>query len=587
MSEKKQRKSFKELLHIFEFALEYKGTFAIGLVFLFLSSATVLVFPFVTGKMVDAATGESDWWLKDINIIALGLIGILLLQSIFSYLRVYLFSLVSEKTMAKIRTTLYNKLITLHIPFFEERRTGELISRITSDTSQLQDVLSTGLAEFFRQITTMIIGITIILVTSPKLTLVMLSTFPALIIVAYFFGKFIKKLSKETQDNLANSNVIVEETLHAIQIVKAYTNEWFESKRYAKSQEDVVDIAMKTAKYRGAFISFIIFGLFGAIVLVLWYGAQLITEGEITIGDLTSFLIYTTFIGGSIGGFGEIYSRIQKALGASERIREIIGEDHEVDLATIRSSFKPKGKIQFDQVAFSYPSRKETEVLKSISLQIAPGQQVAFVGPSGSGKSTIARLLLRFYHLASGKILIDDQNIEDINISDLRSAISIVPQEVILFGGTIKENIAYGKPDAKNEEIRAAAEKANALEFIDQLSEGMKTIIGEKGIKLSGGQRQRISIARAILKDPAILVLDEATSSLDASSEKLVQEALDNLMKGRTSIVIAHRLATIKNADKIFVIQDGTIVEQGLHSELINTNDGLYQRLSKLQFELN
>ncbi len=578
-----QRRSFKEITKIFNFVWPYKITFLWGLLFLILSSITVLIFPYLTGKMVDAATGEANWWLDDINKIALGLIGIIVLQSIFSYLRVYLFAIVSQKTMANVRQTLYNKIITLPTTFFESRRTGELISRITADVEQIQSVVSTGLAEFFRQIATLIVGICIIFYTSPKLTLMMLSVVPVLVIAAIVFGKYIKKLAKKTQDEVALSNVIVEEAIQSIQIIKSFTNELFEIFKYKQAQNQIVSIALRTAKYRAAFIAFIIFGLFSAIVLVLWYGAQLILANEITIGDLTSFLIYTTFIGGSIGGLGDVYAQIQKAIGASERIKEILNEEEELDLTEQIDPVELTGKITFNKVQFYYPTRTDVTVLNNVSFEIESGQRIAFVGPSGAGKSTIVQLIMRFYNPNMGEIKIDDTNICNYNIQALRKNIAIVPQETILFGGTIKENILYGNTNAGDEAVKDAADKAYVTEFVERFPDGFDTMIGEKGIKLSGGQRQRIAIARAILKNPAILILDEATSSLDAASEKLVQQALDNLMTGRTSIIIAHRLSTIRKADHIYVLKNGKIVEKGNHEELIEKENGLYNELSKLQ----
>ncbi len=588
-TEEKKRIRFsdiRESSEIFRFIAPYRWAFIWGIVFLLLSSATTLVFPFVTGKLVDAATGKTNGLFDDINSIALGLVVVLFFQSIFSYLRVYLFAIVSEKSMADIRKELYNKIISMPIPFFEERRVGELVSRITSDVTQLQDTLSLTLAEFFRQMATLIVGVTIILITSTKLTLVMLATYPILVVSAIVFGKYIRKLSKQTQDALADANVVVDETFQAIHVVKAFTNEIHEASRYGTSMTSVVDYALKAAKFRGAFISFIIFGLFGGIVLVLWYGSFLVSQNEMTIGDLTAFIIYTTFIGGAVGGMGEVYSKIQKTIGASERLREILKSESESDLKSVTSTFGKisEGNIAFKNVLFSYPTRKDMQVLNDISFEINEGEKIALVGPSGAGKSTIVQLLLRYYSVSEGSISIDGKNINDYALSQLRSGIGIVPQEVILFGGTIKENILYGKITATESEIIDAAKKANAWNFIETFPDGLNTLVGERGVKLSGGQKQRIAIARAILKDPKILVLDEATSSLDAESESLVQQALDQLMHQRTTIIIAHRLSTIRKCDRIFVIDKGRIAETGNHHELIQQN-GIYSHLVSLQFQ--
>jgi len=577
----------KKSYAIFHFAAPYKNDFIIGLVVLMLSSVTVLTFPYVTGKLVDAATGKTEWWLGDINKIAAGLIGVLLLQGVFSYWRVMLFARVSEYAMGDIRKALFAKILTLPIPFFEQRRVGELVSRITTDVTQLQDTISLTLAEFLRQIATLIVGVAVIFITSPKLSLMMLATYPILIVVAVIFGKYIRKLSKQTQDALADSNVVVQETFQSVNIVKAFTNELFESRRFDKSIQSVVDFAMKSARYRAAFITFIIFGLFGGIVLVLWYGAMLVSRGEMTIGELTAFVLYTMFIGGAVGGMGEVYSKIQKTIGASERLQELLLEEPEPNLNLSKQpAQKLRGEIKFEGITFSYPSRKDIAVLKNISFHIKKGERVALVGPSGAGKSTIIQLLARFHKADSGNIFVDEKNATDYSLSELRKNIGIVPQDVILFGGTIRENIAYGNPDASEDEILAAAEKANAMEFIRTFPQKLDTIVGERGVKLSGGQKQRIAIARAILKDPAILVLDEATSSLDSASEALVQEALEELMKGRTSIIIAHRLSTIRKADNIFVLNKSELTEQGSHDELMKNEAGLYRHLVDLQFTL-
>jgi ABC transporter fused permease/ATP-binding protein len=586
---KANRFSFQELkksAEIFSFIKPYKGLFIVGCLFLLLSSFTSLMFPFVAGKLIDAATGNAKGILNNVNFIAASLIVVLLVQSIFSYARVWLFAVVTEKSMADVRKQLYNRIIAMPIPFFDRHRVGELISRITSDVTQLQETISLTLAEFFRQIATLVVGISIILITSTKLTLMMLATYPLIVVVAIVFGKYIRKLSKQTQDALADANVVVDETFQAINVVKAFTNEQYESKRFGTAIDKVVDFALSAAKYRGAFISFIIFGLFGGIVLVLWYGATLVSAGEMTIGDLTAFIIYTAFIGGSVGGMGEVYSKIQKTVGSSERLLEILKTAPEIDATkTIGTKTNINGKIIFDNVQFEYPTRKDVQVLKGVSFTIAEGEKVALVGPSGAGKSTIVQLLLRYYNIEAGTISIDDKNIQQLPPQELRSNIGIVPQEVILFGGTIKENILYGKIEATESELTEAARKANALQFIQSFPDGFNTVVGERGVKLSGGQKQRIAIARAILKNPKILVLDEATSSLDAESETLVQEALDELMKDRTTVIIAHRLSTIRKADRIMVIDKGQIIEQGNHELLMQNENGLYHHLVKLQFQ--
>jgi ABC-type multidrug transport system fused ATPase/permease subunit len=577
--------NLRNLLGVFRFVLPYRWVFLVGIISLFLSSATLLSFPFFAGKLLDVAQGKTNFIFTTITQIGLALIGILFFQSIFSFTRVYSFSVVSERTLADLRHAVYEKIIWLPQTFFDSRRVGELISRVTSDVGTLQDTFTFTLAELLRQILVLLIGIPLIFILTPKLTIFMLLTFPIIVVAALFFGKFIRKLSRKTQDQLASANVIVEETLQSIAVVKSFTNELFEVTRYRNSLMEVVQTALRTAKFRGLFISFSIFTLFGGIVAVSWYGALLVQSGEVTVGELFSFVLYTTFIGGSIAGLGDIYSQLQRSIGASERLLEILDEEDEH--TGMKNDLKLKGAIQFDHVRFSYPSRPDFQVLQDIHFSIRPGEKIALVGPSGSGKSTIINLLMRFYPIHEGAICADKKNIIEYALSDYRRNIGIVPQEVLLFGGTIRENIAYGKPGASEEEIIEAARKANALEFIDRFPEKLDTVVGDRGVKLSGGQRQRVAIARAILKDPSILVLDEATSSLDAKSEWLVQEALEKLMENRTTLVIAHRLSTIRKVDRILVIKEGRIVESGTHRELSTMENGIYNNLLKLQLEIS
>ncbi len=575
-------RSFSRLLGIFRFMLPHKWLFIFGLVCLVLSSGTMLSFPFFAGQLLDLASGKTIPFFSTIDQVALTLLGILLVQSFFSFTRVYAFSVTSERTLADVRQSIYEKILWLPIPFFDSRRVGELMSRITSDVGTLQDTFTVTMAELLRQTLTLIIGTVVIFVLAPQLTVFMLLTFPVLVILALVFGKYIRKLSRKTQDKLAEANVIVEESLQSIHVVKAFTNELYEQLRYKKSLKEVVNVAIRTAKYRGLFVSFVIFALFGGIVAVGWYGAHLVQSNALSIGELFSFIIYTSFIGGSIAGLGDIYTQLQRSVGASERLLEILDQPDEAEPV---SAFpvKLQGTIQFNSVSFSYPSRLEFGVLKNLNFRIRSGEKVALVGQSGAGKSTIINLLQRFYQVQEGSIEVDGQNIQTYNLTEYRKNLGIVPQEVILFGGTILENIAYGKPGASIDEIRLAAEKANALEFIESFPEQFNTVVGERGVKLSGGQRQRIAIARAILKDPSILLLDEATSSLDSQSEALVQQALEKLMEGRTTIIIAHRLSTIKKVDRIFVISEGQLAEMGSHNELTRVNNGIYNTLLKMQ----
>ena len=527
--ERKKRKfskeGFKKLIGIFRYVLPYRGRFIVGLVLLFISSSLLMAFPFVAGKLLDIASGKADWITQSITTAALMLIGILFFQAVLSFMRVMLFAQVTEKAMAGIRTDIFERILSLPMVFFDRRRAGELISRITNDISLLQDTLSVTLAELIRQVVVLIVGTAVIFFTTPKLSLFMLGTFPIIIIVAFFFGKFIRKLSKKTQDQLAAANVIVEETIQSISSVKSFTSESYEAGRFSSAINKAVDIALRGAKYRALFISFIIFAIFGGIVAIMWFGANLVQQGDMSVGDLLSFVLYTTFIGASIGGLGNLFGQVQKAMGASERVLEIQEEETE-DIVGETVPIDKTGSIVFERVEFSYPTRKEIQVIRGVSFEVGEGEKVALVGQSGAGKSTIVQLLMHFYAVDDGTIYIGNRQLTDLPLKTLRSAIGIVPQEVILFGGTLEENIRYGRPDASSVEIREAARKANALEFIETFPEGFNTMVGERGIKLSGGQRQRIAIARAILKDPKILILDEATSSLDAESEHLVQGAV-------------------------------------------------------------
>ena len=580
------RKKLKEAIRIFAFIRPYRWQFGLGMLMLVGSSLLFMVFPGAAGEMANKANGTPKF---DFSLWQYGMffLVILVIQGLFSFFRTILFATVSERGMADVRKALYGKLITQDYPYFEQRRIGELTSRITTDVEQLQNAFSVTLAEFIRQIVTLVAGVVIIAWLTPRLSIIMLLTFPVVVLVAFFFGRYIRKMSKKRQDILADTNTIVEETLQSFSVVKAFANEWLELQRYGKSIDAVVQVSLKFAVVRGLFFVFIITILFGAIFFILWQGALLVESGDMQVGDLFSFILYTGIIGGAIGGLGNLYTALAAAVGATERILEIIGRPSEVEPLAPDGSTLPRlgGAIAFEGVHFRYPGRPDVEVLKGISFQVEPNRKVALVGPSGAGKSTIIQLLLQFYEVSEGKILVDGKAAADYDLATWRRNIAVVPQEVILFGGSIRENILYGKPDATEEELIQAAEKANAMEFIRSFPEGLDTIVGERGIKLSGGQRQRIAIARAILRDPSILLLDEATSALDAESERLVQGALDVLMEGRTSIIIAHRLATIKNVDQIFVIDGGSIAESGTHTELIAMPNGLYRALATLQFD--
>ncbi|HTK19703.1 MAG TPA: ABC transporter transmembrane domain-containing protein, partial [Mucilaginibacter sp.] len=540
------RQTLKNVSKLLSYVRPYRGKFIAALFFLFLSSLVGLAFPSFLGGLIDAAQGKHTNKFLPATVQGIGLLALIVLfsQAFISFFRILWFVQIAERSLADIRRDTYFKLITLPMDFFANRRVGELNSRISADLSQIQDTLTTTLAEIIRQLVLLVGGITFLAIVSIKLTLSLLVVLPVLVVTAVLFGRFIRKISRQAQDKLAESNTIVEETLQGIANVKAFVNEAYESSRYGKNIREVANIAIRGAKYRGLFASFIVFGMFGAIVAVIAYGCLLVSNHELTVGELFKFALYAVFVGSAMGSFPELYANIQKSVGASERVLEILGEKgEEVSIDHAENEIKQKidGNIAFEDVNFHYPSRPEIEVLKGVSFEAQTGQKIAIVGPSGSGKSTMASLILQFYHPQSGLILFDHKPSDGYSLTDIRNQVAIVPQDVMLFGGTIQENIAYGKLSATKEDIIKAAQRGNAHQFIMSFPEGYDTVVGERGVKLSGGQRQRIAIARALLKNPSILILDEATSSLDSESERLVQEALEELMKNRTSIIIAHR----------------------------------------------
>lgn len=571
--------SLRKTFRLFRYVKPYWPEFALGLLFLLISSLAGLAFPKLLGNLVDP--GSNVNLMNGLNKAGVMLVAVLVGQAIFSFFRIILFVNVTEKTLATLRQTIYSHLIRLPMKFFLERRVGELSSRISSDISLLQETFTTTLAEFIRQMIIIVGGVVILLITSPKLTAFMLAILPVMMVAAVFFGKFIRRFSKQVQEQVAASNTVVEETLQGILNVKAFANEFFEIARYRQRTNEAARIGMKSGKYRGAFSSFIIMGIFGALVAVIWRGVSM----GMPTSSLLSFVLYSLFIGGSIAGLAEVYTNLQKSIGATEHLLEILDEPEEAisPVAEIAPENQLDGQISFRNISFHYPSRPDLTIMNNVSFDVYADQKIALVGPSGAGKSTIVSLLLRLYDPVSGSILFDGKESTAFPLSELRAQMAVVPQDVFLFGGTIGENIAYGKPGASVAEMEAAAKQANAWEFIQRFPLGLETVVGERGIQLSGGQRQRIAIARAVLKNPRILILDEATSALDSESERLVQDALDKLMEGRTSIVIAHRLATIREADKIIVLDKGHIVEEGTHSELIGL-DGLYRSLSDMQF---
>ena len=578
------KETLREAARLFGYLLPYKGKFVAAMAALLVSSSLGLTFPFLIGSLFNAALGAGKISLPMVASTAasgpfgalshrvdalslngvLGLLVVLLVtQAIFSYVQVIWFNEVGEQALVHIRRDTYSRLIALPMSFFAQRRVGELSSRISADLTQIEDTLTGATPQFLRQTTLLLGSLVFIILTSGRLTVVMLSCFPPIIIVAILLGKRMRAVSRQAQDRLAESNTVVEETLQGIANVKAFANETFEIGRYSASIAQFLTSVLRGVRYRAALVAFVIMAIFGAIVVVMWYGCTLMQAGQLSVGDMTRFTIYTSFVAGAVGSFADLYGQIQKTVGATARVRELLQEEPEPVVpagsapplifqsangrsctsATQKTASAPvaavparlRGEVRFEDITFRYPSRPEVTVLHDLSLHAAPGERVALVGPSGAGKSTLVSLLLRFYDPEAGRLLLDGRPAVDYPLRDLRAQMAVVPQEVLLFGGSIAENISYGRPGASREEILDAARKANAHDFIEKFPEGYETVVGERGIKLSGGQRQRVAIARAILKDPAILILDEATSALDSESERLVQDALDQLMRGRTS----------------------------------------------------
>jgi subfamily B ATP-binding cassette protein MsbA len=580
-----RRGSPRDLLRLLSYARPYRARLAVAFVSLVIASGFGLAFPQVIRMLIDAAFVERD--SARLNWLALLLIGVFACQAAFSFLRSYYLSSTGERIIADVRSGLFTHLISLPASFFASRRVGELTSRLASDVTVIQTVTTGSVAELLRLILLTVGGIAIIALSNLRLTILMLAIVPVVVFAAHFYGRYIRRLSTHVQDKLADASSVLEESLSSIRTVQSFVREDYERERYGGRILESLRLAIKRSVAGAGFVGFIILVVYSGIVVVLWFGSRMVLSGEMTAGELIAFVLYTFVVSGAIGAIGgmtELYGQFQSAIGATRRIFELLDTVPEIkDAPDPLPLGRVAGRVELLGVDFTYPDERGIQVLSGITIEAAPGEIIALVGPSGAGKSTLVTLIPRFYDVTAGNILVDGRDIRYVRLSELREAIGVVPQETTLFGGTIRENIAYGKLDASDSEIEAVARAAHAHEFIKEFPEGYATVVGERGVKLSGGQRQRIAIARALLKDPAILILDEATSSLDSESERLVQDALEVLMRGRTTFVIAHRLSTVRRADRIVVLNNGRIVEQGPHEMLISAG-GLYKQLYEIQF---
>jgi ABC-type multidrug transport system fused ATPase/permease subunit len=551
----------------------------IALVFMIPSSGISLVFPAMTGTIIDQILTTND----PSSLYQTGglFLGLLTVQAVIGYAVSITMSRTTEQVIASLRSNLFQHIVKLPLATLSKHRIGELSSRISSDLTQIQETFSFSLLQLVRQSIFLVGSIVLILTRSVQLTIPILIGMPLIVGAAVLIGRRLRKLSTKTQDALATTSTIVEETLQSLQSVKSYVQEQHEIARYKSALDENVSLAIKGARLRAGFVTFIIFTIFGGIAAVILYGARLVQAGDVSMGELLSFLMYAMFVGGALGSFAELFGQIQKSLGAAVRIKELMEETRE-HVGEDSSAVAIRG-IELRDVSFTYPDRQDRMAVEQLSLSVLPGQRIAFIGESGSGKSTTAALIQRLYEPSSGTISYDGKPASEYSLAQIRRNIGVVPQDIVLFGGTIEENIRYGRPNATQEEVRQAARGANALEFIEEFPEGFATLVGERGMKLSGGQRQRVAIARALLKNPPILLLDEATSSLDAESEHLIQDALERLMANRTSVIIAHRLSTVRTCDVIYVFSHGSIVESGTHEMLLDKG-GIYQRWCDLQF---
>ena len=579
-----RRVNVKPLRRLIPYLSRYRGRAAAALVALVVAALTTLVVPIAVRRMIDF--GFSAQAVEMINSYFSVLIAVVGVLAVSSAMRYYLVTTLGERIVADLRADVFAHLTRLSSSFFDTAKTGEMISRLTADTTQIKSAVGASVSIALRNLVLFIGGAAMMVVTSPRLSLFVLGAIPIIVLPLVGYGRAVRKKSRTAQDTLADASSYAGELIGAIRTLQAFTNELMARKRFSRAVEGAYEAARGATQARSILTAIALFLIFGSIVLVLWVGAQDVLAGDITPGRLGQFVLYAVFAAGGLGELSQVWGEIAQASGAAERLFEILDVEPE-----IKAPAKPvalpspaRGAVAFDRVRFAYPTRPETAVLDGLSFTVKPGERLALVGPSGAGKSTIFHLILRFYDPKSGRISFDGVDLPQADPADLRQHIALVPQDAVVFASSVADNIRFGNPDASDDQVRRAAQAAHAAEFIDRLPDGYDTQLGERGITLSGGQRQRIAIARAILRDAPLLLLDEATSSLDAESETLVQKALTQLMQQRTSIVIAHRLATVLSCDRILVIDQGRIVEEGTHAQL-SASGGLYARLAKLQFE--
>ncbi|HEY0683774.1 MAG TPA: ABC transporter transmembrane domain-containing protein [Steroidobacter sp.] len=581
--ERPKGRSLKPLRELWPYLRKYRGILTLAMVALLLASAAALAVPMAFRDLIDRGMAAQD--AATLNTYFVAFLAAAAVFGVFAALRFYFVTWLGERVVADLRADVYARVVRMDPTFFEVTRTGEVLSRLTTDTTVVQGIAGVNLSMTLRSIVQMVGALVLMIATSPSLAGMIVLLIPLVIGPIIFVGRKLRTLSRESQDKVADTSGLAGETLNAIQTVQAFTLEELHTKRYGTAVEESFRVSIKRSKVRAAMTAIGTMMIFGAITFVLWQGAHRVLDQEMTGGELSQFLIYAVLVALSAATLSEMWGEVQRAAGAMERLIELKVATPNIVAPPKPQAFPspPSGRITFEHISFRYPSRPETLALDDLSLAIEPGETVAFVGPSGAGKSTTFQLLLRFYDPASGRITIDGVDIAKARPEDVRARIGLVPQETVLFGTSARENIRYGRPNASDADIEAAARAAGADEFLRELPQGYDTFLGEKGTRLSGGQRQRIAIARALLKDPPILLLDEATSSLDAESERYVQEALEGLMQDRTTLVIAHRLATILKADRIVVLDHGRIVDIGTHSQLLESNE-LYARLAALQF---